>query len=126
MVSVWDLDGALLSVTETNARGVFSLPAPADRDFVLLIEAPLHRSLRLELSPNAPLPPLVLAGGDLNADDCVNRADMDILLANYEQADSATSDINSDGLTDLSDLAILTGNYEASCGLLPESTEAAP
>lgn len=124
-VAVLTLDGVLLSLTETNARGVFSIAAPAEVSFVLLIEAPLHRSLRLNMNPDEELPRLVLAGGDLNGDSCINHADMDLLLGNYERENSPISDINANGITDLSDLAILTGNFDGSCGVVAESTQEA-
>jgi hypothetical protein len=122
-VSVFDTHDVLLSVAETNTRGVFSIAVPADADFILLIEAPLHQSIRLEMLPGEALPSLTLFGGDLNNDDCINQDDLDLLLADYETIDSPESDINADGNTNLSDLAILTGNYQAECSNSAESAE---
>lgn len=123
LIRVLTLDGQLVSEAESNERGVFSLPAPAEMPFILLIEAPLHRAIRLELLPSDAMPSVILAGGDLDNDGCINDSDMQALLLHYGFADTPTTDINADGRTDLADLAILTGNFSRDCGVLAESTE---
>jgi glucose/arabinose dehydrogenase len=47
--------------------------------------------------------------GDLNADGCINGADLGILLANWNG--SGTGDLNGDGIVDGTDLGILLGNW---------------
>jgi hypothetical protein len=122
-VLITTLDGTLLSVAETNKDGVYSVPIPEDESFMLSAQAPLHRRLDIMIEAQAPLASLILVGGDMNADGCINQSDINIVLAYYEQEDTPQTDINADSITDLADLAILTGNYDGNCEpVLPELT----
>ena len=124
VIQIFTQDNRLLSAAETNSKGIFSVAVPAEENYIVLVQAPLHRSIRLIAEAGIGLPPLVMAGGDLNGDGCINYADMDTLLASYDRANTPETDINADGKSDLSDLAILTGNFDADCGIVAESTEA--
>jgi hypothetical protein len=107
-----------LSEAQSNAEGLFSVAVPAEEGFIVLIDAPLHRTIRVLAEPNIGLPPLVLAGGDLDGNGCITFADMNQLLASYDSANSPETDINADGQSNSSDLAILTGNLESACELI--------
>src|SRR5690606_7051278 len=116
-ISIYTGNLVLVNQAETDATGAYSVAAPSADFFWLVIEAPLYRRFEIGVWPGETLAPVTLAGGDLNADGCVNGADIKLLSAAFNQEDDTTSDINNDGLTDAADLAILTGNYDISCGL---------
>jgi hypothetical protein len=123
-IQIFTEGDVFLSEAESNAEGIFSLAVPAEESFIVLIEAPLHRAIRLLAEPNIGLPPLVLAGGDLDGNGCINFADMNQLISHYESANSPETDINADGQSNSSDLAILTGNLESACELIGETPQA--
>ena len=56
-----------------------------------------------------------LIDGDLNADDCVDLADLGILLADFGCSGGCAGDLDGDGDTDLSDLGILLANFGNGC-----------
>jgi hypothetical protein len=60
-VKVLTRGNVLLSFVETNGQGTFSIAVPAEEAFILLLEAPLHRRIRLQLEPNISLPTLMMA-----------------------------------------------------------------
>lgn len=117
-------DGSLVSVGDSNAAGVYSLPAPADAPYRIIAEAPLHLRV-VQLVPEGQVPAaMVLRGGDLNADGCIAQEDIDVILLAFDgRIAPSAADITGDGITDLADLAILTGNFDAACEPAPETTE---
>lgn len=125
-VQIFAEDGTLISVGTTNASGIYSLPAPSEQPYQVLAEAPLHQS-RQQIVPVGEMPAeMTLSGGDMNADGCINQADIDLLVAYLESTNSA-ADITGDGLSNLADLAILTGNFNPACVVdpQPEATDEA-
>jgi hypothetical protein len=117
-VMIWSDDDVLLSVATTNESGIYSVPVPVDQPYWISVDGELHQAARLRVEIDQSVPPLTLAGGDLDDDGCIGAADLDMLIQKYDLAQTPASDINADGSTNLSDLAILTGNYQ-NCDVEP-------
>lgn len=100
----------LIGSSMTDALGVYHVAVPQDMPFWLVADAPLHRENAVRILPGEALPVLVLAGGDLNDDECVTLDDLALL----EQHNTA-ADVNSDNHVDIADIAILTGNLRVDC-----------
>jgi hypothetical protein len=117
-VMIWSEDDVLLSLATTNDSGIYSVPIPADQPYWMSADGELHQATRMHVEIDQLMPPLTLAGGDLDDDGCIGQADLDMLIRNYDLAQTPATDINADGMTNLSDLAILTGNYQ-DCAIVP-------
>jgi hypothetical protein len=111
-VFVVSLQGELLATAQTDATGSYLLAVPVDVPYLLYVTAPLHRPYTLLVEPGEMLPEMTLAGGDLNADGCIDTLDLALLTAQFGLTAMPESDISGDGVTDASDLAILTGNFD--------------
>ncbi len=94
----------------TDAAGVYQVAVPLAMPFWIVADAPLHRENAVRVLPGEALPVLVLLGGDLNDDDCVTLADLQLF---GEQ--TIASDINQDEQITIADVAILTGNLQPAC-----------
>lgn len=105
----------LFSVAYADSQGRFTIHVPVNQQYWLLADAPLHRRAYVLLMPGDALPPIILPGGDVNGDRCISQADVDLLVAQFEQPGSTHTDINGDGITNAADLAILTGNFDPMC-----------
>jgi hypothetical protein len=122
LITAHNADGWQTS-THSDELGIYSLDIYSASAYTLEFSAPLYLSQQIWLVPGDSPAAVILLGGNINSDTCINQLDLDLLKLHYE-LDSST-DIDRDGHTDASDLAILTGNYDASCGLSPEVTETA-
>lgn len=124
-IRVYTIDRVLVSSTQTDQNGGYIVAVPAHEFYWLTADAPLHRTFVRGIYPTETVPPIMLAGGDLNADACINRVDIELLQSDI-QTQALHADINGDGLTDARDLAILTGNFDAACqptGMLSSAPE---
>lgn len=117
-ISIVDSSGITLNSVLTDTTGAYTTFVPADQPFFLVITAPLHQHFQAIMPPGAPLPPVILAGGDLNQDGCIGLTDISLLTAQFDTA-APDTDINGDGLTEAADLAILAGNFESGCETPP-------
>ncbi|MBZ0305798.1 MAG: hypothetical protein K8I82_06990, partial [Anaerolineae bacterium] len=114
-IQVLDADGVVLYASQTQADGKFMVEVPAEFPFRLTVDAPKHRPFEVTLEPGQPLPEIILAGGDLNDDGCINVQDIELISSILESTMDLVADINGDEMTGAADLAILTGNFDAAC-----------
>lgn len=114
-IQILDADGTVLYTAQTQADGTYLVEVPAEIPFRLAADAPKHRPFEILLEPEQPLPDIMLAGGDLNDDGCINVQDIELISSILESSTDTLADINGDGLTGAADLAILTGNFDAAC-----------
>jgi hypothetical protein len=105
----------------TDAAGVYQVAVPLALPFWIVADAPLHRENAVRVLPGEALPVLVLLGGDLNDDDCVTLADLQLF---GEQ--SIAADINQDAQLTIADVAILTGNLQTTCEIFARTLPATP
>jgi hypothetical protein len=114
----------------SDEQGVYEIALRSDRPFRLDFSAKLYLRQSLWTVAGDSAPAVQLLGGDLNGDNCINSLDLNLLLPQFDKAQSAETDINLDGMTDVIDLVILTTNMNADCELtsLPaaNSSETAP
>lgn len=121
-IRVFDESLALLSVAYTGVDGVFTIAVPSNSFYWLVADAPLHRAITLAVQPGFDLPDILLAGGDLNDDGCIDMVDVQLITTVLNESVSDTrADINGDDLVDVIDIAILTGNFEATCNEVIEA-----
>jgi hypothetical protein len=114
-VTVLDLDGVMVTSTQTDETGSFSLNVPAVPYFWLIFSAPLHQRQAYLMQPDMSMSDVMLLGGDLDADGCINSTDLSQLITYLDTSDDTGTDISGDGMTDVVDLAILTGNFDPTC-----------
>jgi hypothetical protein len=105
----------LLSVAQTDASGTYTIAVPSSAFYWFVAEAPAHRRFVVGIQPGSAPSDIILAGGDVNSDGCVNNDDLQILVERFDQSGEAITDLNSDQMTDAHDLAILTGNFDPRC-----------
>lgn len=104
-----------IDVTYANEQGEYSIDALDGEFYWLIVSSPLHLRFQLGIWPGEAIPDVVLAGGDLNDDGCIDSIDVSLLTPHFNATDQTTSDINADGVTDMHDLAILAGNFMNHC-----------
>jgi hypothetical protein len=105
------------NIAVTDAQGVYVIIVPEGEPYTLIVSAPLYQRVELQMEPDQPIEPIVLMGGDLDNDTCINAVDLGMLTVQFGDVASVGGDINGDGLTEAADLAILSGNYDPQCGL---------
>jgi hypothetical protein len=118
-ITVMTGNETIVDTTTTNDAGIFSVLAPSEEFFWLVVSAPLHTQYAIGVWPGEPLPEVTLMGGDLDNDGCIGTLDVALLTAQFNQVETLGADINADGLIDVADLAILAGNFDLDCGLTP-------
>src|SRR5205085_2584321 len=64
--------------------------------------------------PKVAAPKMILKGGDLDQNGCVDTSDLSLMTASFGTA-AVTVDITGDGTVDARDLAILAGNLDTTC-----------
>ena len=112
LLQVYGEDLTLISETTTNEQGIYNLPVPIDEAFWVVFSAEGHLTERLYIAEADSLADVTLLAGDLNADDCINFNDMNLL----QQSEGEQSDFNDDDEENLSDVAMLAGNLNPDCG----------
>lgn len=109
-IIILDANRNLVASSTTNSDGAYEVAVPVEDFFWLIVQSPLHRRFELGIWPEETLPVVILAGGDIDRDGCINAIDLALLTTEFGITNS-TTDITGDGLTDASDLAVLAGNY---------------
>lgn len=125
-VRVLTEDLTLLSQTQTDSAGIYSLPVPDHDIYWLIYEVQGYRTEKLFLLPEDLIPEVIMQAGDLNNDGCINFDDMHILSVRDQLADPLLSDFNGDGGTNVADVAMLAGNIDSSCQIRLSTTATPP
>jgi hypothetical protein len=101
----------------SDEQGIYEIALRSDRAFRLDFSATLYLDQSLWIVAGDSAPSVILLGGDLNGDTCINSLDLELLVSQFDKAQSAETDINLDGMTDVIDLVILTTNMNPDCEL---------
>jgi hypothetical protein len=108
----------------SDAQGIYEIALRSDRAFRLDFSAKLYLRQSLWIVAGDSAPAVQLLGGDLNGDACINSLDLNLLLPQFDKANTADTDINFDGMTDVIDLVILTTNIDPLCEAPTGNSEA--
>jgi hypothetical protein len=102
------VDGSIVAWGYNN-HGQCDVPEP-NTDFVAVAGGYFH-SLGLKVEPDGEVPP-----GDLNADGCVDQADLGVLLADWGcTGGDCPGDCDNDGDADHADLGLLLAHWGEGC-----------
>jgi len=114
LVTVLDSQNTVLTRTATDDKGNYSVQVPAESAYWVVFSAPLHLTTKIMLPPKVAAPKMILKGGDLDQNGCVDTSDLSLMTASFGTA-AVTVDITGDGTVDARDLAILAGNLDTTC-----------
>lgn len=119
-IRAWSEQG-WASQTISDEQGFYNLELISSLSFQIEFSAPSYLSHIIMLVPGDSPSVITLMAGDLNADDCVESQDLELLLTQFDRADTPDTDLNFDGMTDVFDLVILTANMSLACDALQTS-----
>jgi hypothetical protein len=121
-ISALAADGGVVTTATTAADGSFSLEVPLVDTYAVNASYPgylkAHKNLIEVGSDDVDIGSTRLAGGDVNADNCINILDIVSIIGDFGMDGldpSAPQDINDDGGVNILDLTIAAGNFSR-CG----------
>jgi hypothetical protein len=125
LIEVFSAERYLLSSAYTDAVGQYEVIVP-DQPYWLVASAAGHQQVAGVVQAGTLPLPIILPGGDLDADGCVTTVDLEMMHNHLDGIMLITdTDFNQDGETTVADLVILAGNIKPMCEVFVR-TQAAP
>lgn len=116
------VDNGVVATATTDADGNFRLAIPAYGSYTINASYPGYlqsqKSSAYVAGASVDIGPTTLAGGDVNADNCINILDIVSIIGRFGLTGlpaSSPEDINDDGTVNILDLTIAAGNFTR-CG----------